>query len=105
MRDFVLCQAEALERSRPFPTLRRLFANWRKRRRLRELEKLDDHVLDDIGVSRADLLWALSQPVTVDPDWELERRARLARRPMPDATRRWLHDPAFGHPKLPQTEA
>ncbi len=79
MRDFVLFQAEALERSRPFPAFSRIISNWRKRRRLKELEQLDEHILSDIGVRRADIRAALSQPLSVDPVWELERRASLRR--------------------------
>ncbi len=79
MRDFVLFQAQALERSRPFPILRRLISNWRKRRRIRELEQLDDHILRDIGLRRADIQGALEQPLSVDPVWELERQASMRR--------------------------
>ena len=77
MRDYVLFQAQRLEISQPFPVLRRLFSNWRKRRRLRDLEHLDDRALNDIGLTRADVLAVLGQPVSVDPVWDLERRARL----------------------------
>ena len=81
MRDYVLFQAQRLEPSQPFPTLRRLVSNWRKRRRLRDLQQLENHVLTDIGISRADVAAVLSQPLSVDPAWELERRARLHRAP------------------------
>ena len=101
MRDYALFHAERLERMGPFPALRRLISNWRKRRRLYELQHLDDHALDDIGLSRADVAATLGQPLSVDPVWDLERRARLRRRPsLPDATARWLHDSAFTHPRL-----
>ena len=79
MREFVLNQAHVLERSGAFPAARRLISNWRKRRQLKQLETLDDHVLNDIGVSRADLMTVLSQPLSVDPVWELERQARARR--------------------------
>lgn len=79
MRDYVLIQAQRLEPSQPFPALRRLVSNWRKRRRLRDLHGLEDHVLADIGISRADVAAVLSQPLSIDPTWELERRARLHR--------------------------
>lgn len=79
MRDFVLFQAEAVERSRPFSAVRRLISNWQKRRRIKELEQLDDHVLSDIGLTRADIQAVLSQPLSVDPAWELERRASMRR--------------------------
>jgi uncharacterized protein YjiS (DUF1127 family) len=101
MRDYALFHAERLERMRPFPVLRRLISNWRKRRRLYDLQHLDDHALDDIGLTRADVAAVLGQPLSVDPVWDLERRARLRRNPsLPDATARWLHDSAFTHPRL-----
>jgi uncharacterized protein YjiS (DUF1127 family) len=75
MRDFVLAQAEIRDRSSAFPQLRRLLSNWRKRRRLHRLADLDDHMLRDIGLSRADIRGVLSQPLDVDPIWELERLA------------------------------
>lgn len=84
---------------RPFPVLRRLISNWRKRRRLYDLQHLDDHALDDIGLSRADVAAVLGPPLSVDPLWDLERRARLrGNLSLPDATARWLHDSAFTHP-------
>ena len=79
MRDYVLFQSERIETGQPFAVLRRLFSNWRKRQRLRDLQELDDHVLKDNGVSRGDVIAVLSQPVTVDPVRELERRTRLRR--------------------------
>jgi uncharacterized protein YjiS (DUF1127 family) len=101
MRDYVLFQSQVLDRSRSFPVLGRLISNWRKRGRLRDLEQLDDHVLNDIGFTRTDVTAVLSQPLSVDPVWELERRAMLRRnQAMPDATRRWLNDRAFAHPRI-----
>jgi uncharacterized protein YjiS (DUF1127 family) len=101
MRDYALFHAERLDRARPFPVLRRLISNWRRRRRLYDLQHLDDHALDDIGLTRADVAAVLGQPLSVDPVWDLERRARLRRTPsLPDATARWLHDSAFTHPRL-----
>ena len=45
MRDYVLTQALSYDRSGPFPVLRRLYSNWRKRRRLTDLQQLDDRIL------------------------------------------------------------
>jgi uncharacterized protein YjiS (DUF1127 family) len=88
-------------RIRPFATLRKLISNWRRRERLRDLAHLDDHMLNDIGLTRADVTAVLSQPVSIDPLCDLERRVRLRRnRSMPDATRRWLRDRAFAHPRI-----
>jgi uncharacterized protein YjiS (DUF1127 family) len=81
--------------------LRRLMSNWRKRHRLLELQQLDDHILKDIGIDRVDLIEAANGPLGIDPLCELERRVRLRRRQaMPDATRRWLRDRGFSHPRI-----
>ena len=101
MRDYVLFQAERIEPSQPFSLLRRLISNWRKRRRLHELEQLDDRALTDIGLTRADVTAVLGQPVSVDPVWDLERRVRRRRdAAVPGATTRWLNDRAFAHPRI-----
>lgn len=79
MRDYALERALNRDSAHAFPTLRRLFANWFRRRSLRRVEELDDHILRDIGVSRDDLRAALRMPLEVDPYQELQRRLR--RRP------------------------
>lgn len=79
MRDYALERALNRDAAHVFPTLRRLFANWFSRRRLRRVDELDDHILQDIGVSRDDLRVALNLPLAVDPVEELRRRLR--RRP------------------------
>lgn len=92
MREYVLTQALSNDRSGPFPVLRRLYSNWRKRRRLTDLQQLDDRILKDIGITRADLSATLGQPMTVDPVWDIERRARLRRFDRaPSANASWMH--------------
>lgn len=44
---------------------------WGNRRAVYRLMYLDDRHLKDIGVSRADIDWALSKPWSVDPSKEL----------------------------------
>jgi len=101
MRNYVLFQAEHNEPSQLFPSLRRLYSNWRKRRRMHDLQQLDDRALTDIGLTRADVMAVLGQPMSVDPVWDLERRARRRRNDaMPHATTRWLNDRAFTHPRM-----
>ena len=101
MRNYVLFHAEHNEPSEFFPVLRRLFSNRRKRRRLQDLQQLDDRALTDIGLTRADVMAVLGQPMSVDPVWDLERRARRRRsEAMPHATTRWLNDRAFAHPRM-----
>jgi uncharacterized protein YjiS (DUF1127 family) len=53
--------------SKLWATMRRRFANWRRRGRLTQLETLDDRVLEDIGLKRADLSWARYLPLDRDP--------------------------------------
>ncbi len=94
MREYVLNQALSNDRGGPFPVLRRLYSNWRKRRRLTDLQQLDDRILKDIGITRADLSATLAQPMTVDPVWDIERRARLRRFDRaPGANATWMHSP------------
>ncbi len=52
---------------------------WQRRRKLISLLKYDDHVLDDMGYSRAELLMAARLPIKVDgyhvlKMWQEKRR-------------------------------
>ncbi len=71
MRDYILNQAETAGKTFTFPTLNRIVANWRKRRQLRQLERLDDHVLMDIGLTRDELIRVQRVPLALDPVSEL----------------------------------
>ena len=71
MRDYILNQAESVDKTFTFPALNRIVANWRKRRQLRQLEQLDDHVLMDIGLTRDELIRVQRSPLGVDPVLEL----------------------------------
>jgi uncharacterized protein YjiS (DUF1127 family) len=77
MREYILTQAQSLERTHVFPALRRIVKNWWKRRSLRKLEQLDDHMLMDIGLSRTDLIHAQRLPLDIDPVGEIGRQSRL----------------------------
>jgi uncharacterized protein YjiS (DUF1127 family) len=77
MREYILTQAQSLERTHAFPSLRRIVKNWWKRRSLRKLEDLDDHMLMDIGLTRAELIYAQKLPLEVDPIGEIGRQTRL----------------------------
>ena len=57
--------------------------SWARRRQLKQLTDLDDHLLADIGVTREDVRWALDLPFPHDPGIELQRRALRNR------VRRW----------------
>lgn len=51
-------------------------SNWRRRRQLTRLDELDDHMLEDIGITRLDLLWARGLPLSRNPLLELDDLAR-----------------------------
>lgn len=44
---------------------------WRNRRQVRRLDELDDHLLFDIGLTRADLREACMTPLHLDPTLRL----------------------------------
>ena len=75
MRDYALFQAQFRARTYAMPRLHRWIANWRARRGLARLEEADDHLLDDIGVTREDVVSALRLPLDCDPVAEIYRRA------------------------------
>lgn len=55
---------------------------WSNRRAIYRLSMMDDRLLSDIGLTRADVTWALSLPGNVDPSLELNdlvQRRREAR--------------------------
>jgi uncharacterized protein YjiS (DUF1127 family) len=74
MREYMLHQAEAYERTFAFAAVRRVLRNWWKRRTLRKLQDLDDHLLYDIGLTRDDIDRALRLPLSIDPIGEFSRR-------------------------------
>jgi uncharacterized protein YjiS (DUF1127 family) len=76
MREYALSQALHQDQTHAFAGARRMLSNLLKRRRLRRVEELDDHILDDIGLTRAELATALSLPLSMDPIWELNRQSR-----------------------------
>jgi len=57
---------------------------WSNRRAIFKLARLEDRYLHDIGVSRADVDWALAQPWHVDPSFLLNERISKRR-----AAARW----------------
>ena len=77
MRDYALTQAEGRDHASVFSGFIRPFINWRRRKTLRTLIQLEDHMLRDIGVPRAELQRLMKLPLNVDPLWELERQCRV----------------------------
>ena len=51
-----------------------------RRRKLQRLQDLDDHILDDIGVTRAEVEFATRLPFTHDAATELRRLSNERRR-------------------------
>jgi len=60
--------------------LRRMLSNLLKRRMLRSLNDLDDHILRDIGLNRDQVASALHLSLQYDPIVELQRRVDADRR-------------------------
>jgi uncharacterized protein YjiS (DUF1127 family) len=52
--------AGRLLHARAYGSVRRIFQRWQRQRGIAALERLDDHLLSDIGLSRSDILWARS---------------------------------------------
>jgi len=73
MRDYILHQALSRDSTFVFPKLRRLVRSWLAKKNLKRLETLDDYMLNDIGLTRADLRFALRLPYDVDPIDEMAR--------------------------------
>ena len=55
--------------------LSRLVGNWFIRRKVRALGDQDDHILNDIGVRRDEILWAARLPLTVNAAIALHDRS------------------------------
>ncbi|WP_374333679.1 DUF1127 domain-containing protein [Aestuariivirga sp.] len=80
MRDYALSRAKAAEATGSLSLLWQLVRNWRARRAVQRLDALDDFLLQDIGVTRADVRWASGLPLSVNAALELEERATRRRR-------------------------
>lgn len=73
MRDYILTQATARESTFAFPVLRRMLRSLFVRRDLRTLERFDDYMLSDIGLTRGDLRHLRGLPLDVDLTHEMDR--------------------------------
>lgn len=63
----------------PLEKFRRRLNYWLARRKLRSLHEYDDHILEDIGVTRGELEWASHLPLKQNAAHELNRKARARR--------------------------
>lgn len=59
--------------------LEAIIVRWSNRRAIYKLSMLDNRQLRDIGVTRADVIWALSLPRSVDPSLELNNLVQRRR--------------------------
>jgi uncharacterized protein YjiS (DUF1127 family) len=78
MRDYAGFRAVQRENSEAFPKLRRMLRNWFTRRHFRQLDRLDDFILRDIGLKREDVAMVKRLPLDVDPIPELIRLRAVA---------------------------
>ena len=60
--------------------LARAIDNWRARRSVQSLLRLDDHILHDMGTSREEVASVAHLPLTVNAALVLEERVRIAKR-------------------------
>jgi uncharacterized protein YjiS (DUF1127 family) len=78
MRDYALNRAMAAESiGTSFFTL---FRNWRMRRQMAALAKCDDKLLQELGILRDEVLWAMRLPLNQNSQLALEVRAFMRAR-------------------------
>jgi len=75
MRDYALYRAESLGEFGIISFARRLVRNWKAKRRIVALGNFDDYMLQDIGITRDEVQWAVGLPLTVNAAIALEERA------------------------------
>jgi uncharacterized protein YjiS (DUF1127 family) len=79
MRNYALHQAEISGSLPGSGLLTRLIDNWRARRAIAKLDRLDDFLLHDIGLSRQDIASASHIPLTRSPVVALQEIASQRR--------------------------
>jgi uncharacterized protein YjiS (DUF1127 family) len=75
MRDYALNQAISTGEYGVVSFARRLVRNWKAKRRIAALGNFDDYMLQDIGITRDEVQWAVGLPLTVNAAVALEERA------------------------------
>lgn len=78
MRDYVYRQSQSRSQATSWGFLRSLVRNWVNRRALADLDRLTEHELRDIGLTRGDLYHLQKLPLSADPVWEMERLRMVA---------------------------
>ena len=56
------------------------YHNWQIRRKIRAMSELDDRMLDDIGVTYDDVVWASKLPLNINAAFEMDRISKRRRR-------------------------
>jgi uncharacterized protein YjiS (DUF1127 family) len=76
MRDYILSQAQSRQDFGLVAAAKRVVRNWKHHRDLSRLLKLDDYLLQDLGLTRSLVEHLAALPLTVDVDWEQQRVLR-----------------------------
>lgn len=83
MRDYALNYAQTREAAGASSWISRFIRNWMARRAIARLDQHDDFMLRDIGITRGDLHWAASLPLSENAALALEDRAQRRRKSLP----------------------
>ncbi len=76
MRDYALHQAEFSSAAGQSGIISRIWRNWQARRAVASLDRLDDFLLHDIGITRADIASAAAAPLSENAALVLEDISR-----------------------------
>ncbi len=79
MRDYATHNAQSHGGLAGGGLFTRLWENWKAHRAMGQLASFDDHMLRDIGLTRADVLWAEDLPLSINAVMALEERGKLQR--------------------------
>lgn len=72
MSDRVAEQSQAIQGGQFLARLSTIYQNWKARRAVLKLQDRDDHLLEDIGVTREEIAWAAQLPLTDNAARRLE---------------------------------
>jgi uncharacterized protein YjiS (DUF1127 family) len=73
MRDYMIHEAQSRAAFGRLSGWFRRVTNWRTRRDLKTLLKMNDYQLKDIGLTRPQLMGLISLPHSCNLSWEIER--------------------------------
>ncbi len=79
MTDHVITRRDVVSASLA-GRVQQFIRHWQARRKVRELQELDDRMLADIGVRRDEVQWASQLPLSVNAAVELEAASFHRRR-------------------------